>query len=494
LKHIALTFRSVKDLQSILELHRAKIASAHSVLAQVFVSKVDEDWIRSLGRVIRRFSEKIVVIGATTAGEICRGESHDLSHVISLSFFKSTQVVPFAVPIPPHGEKVSGAALVDQLQALSLPVKGLILFATPMGADCNVLMSTVHNLWPGLPLIGGGAGDYGQLIRACVFSGEEVMESGLVAAALMGDDLHFTRHTFLGWSPIGKEMKATKVEGLVLKEIDGIPAFDIGRKYFDVQAADNLLLGMLEFPLLVRRGGRLLARTPIGITADGGVVFSTDIREGEILQFGYGNIDMIFDQSRAIRLELEQFAPEAIFIYSCITRRFILQEDVDIELRSYDCIAPSAGFFTHGEFCDLGDMSPQLNTNIAIAALREGGKKPVWTSSRKRAAEVKPPDLYHQRYNRIMSRFRYFIAAVTDDLAQANLELRKQLEEIKMLRGILPICTCCKKIRDDKGYWNQLEIYIRDHSDAEFSHGLCPECALKLYPDYVLRIHKQPEK
>ncbi len=56
--------------------------------------------------------------------------------------------------------------------------------------------------------------------------------------------------------------------------------------------------------------------------------------------------------------------------------------------------------------------------------------------------------------------------------------------EIKTLRGIVPICSHCKKIRDDKGYWNHLEAYIQKHSDASFSHGICPECAGKLYPGF----------
>ena len=63
-------------------------------------------------------------------------------------------------------------------------------------------------------------------------------------------------------------------------------------------------------------------------------------------------------------------------------------------------------------------------------------------------------------------------------------ERERDLQEIKILGGLLPICMSCKKIRDDKGYWNQIEIYIRSHSQAEFSHGLCPECAHKLYPEY----------
>lgn len=63
-------------------------------------------------------------------------------------------------------------------------------------------------------------------------------------------------------------------------------------------------------------------------------------------------------------------------------------------------------------------------------------------------------------------------------------QLQDALKKIKTLRGIIPICAACKKIRDDTGYWNQLEIYIRDHSEADFSHGICPDCAKALYPDF----------
>ncbi|HQE59339.1 MAG TPA: sensor with HAMP domain protein, partial [Spirochaetota bacterium] len=57
---------------------------------------------------------------------------------------------------------------------------------------------------------------------------------------------------------------------------------------------------------------------------------------------------------------------------------------------------------------------------------------------------------------------------------------------IKILSGLIPICSSCKKIRDDAGYWHQIEKYIKEHSDAVFSHGLCPICAKELYPDMKL--------
>jgi len=83
-------------------------------------------------------------------------------------------------------------------------------------------------------------------------------------------------------------------------------------------------------------------------------------------------------------------------------------------------------------------------------------------------------------------------------LAQQEIERRKQVErekeeliqklkqalgEVKTLRGFLPICASCKKIRDDEGYWQQIEKYIQDHSEATFTHGICPECADRLYPE-----------
>jgi hypothetical protein len=82
---------------------------------------------------------------------------------------------------------------------------------------------------------------------------------------------------------------------------------------------------------------------------------------------------------------------------------------------------------------------------------------------------------------------RYAIERTRTQLERERLisELREALAEVKQLSGLLPMCASCKKIRDDKGYWNQLEAYIRAHSEADFSHGICPECAKKLYPEYA---------
>lgn len=69
------------------------------------------------------------------------------------------------------------------------------------------------------------------------------------------------------------------------------------------------------------------------------------------------------------------------------------------------------------------------------------------------------------------------------DRERLILSLERALEVVKVLRGIIPICMGCKRIRDDQGYWQQLEAYLQEHSDAQFSHGLCSECRRRLYPE-----------
>jgi len=83
--------------------------------------------------------------------------------------------------------------------------------------------------------------------------------------------------------------------------------------------------------------------------------------------------------------------------------------------------------------------------------------------------------------------FFYFMNPLVRGLESANSELQRSLETVKQLSGLLPICASCKKIRDDNGSWTQLEWYIHEHSEAEFTHGICPECARKLYPNHGVK-------
>jgi hypothetical protein len=89
--------------------------------------------------------------------------------------------------------------------------------------------------------------------------------------------------------------------------------------------------------------------------------------------------------------------------------------------------------------------------------------------------------------------FSLLIASLKNEIDEhrmLNVALKDSLNEIKLLSGMLPICASCKKIRDDNGYWKQIETYISEHSEAQFSHSICPDCMEKLYPEIYRKMAK----
>ena len=95
------------------------------------------------------------------------------------------------------------------------------------------------------------------------------------------------------------------------------------------------------------------------------------------------------------------------------------------------------------------------------------------------------------RQKKLLDEQRAELSAKVEALAKANRELASALEHIKVLRGILPICVHCKKVRDDKGYWEQVERYLEAHSELGFTHGICPDCLRKHFPEYADDILKE---
>lgn len=87
----------------------------------------------------------------------------------------------------------------------------------------------------------------------------------------------------------------------------------------------------------------------------------------------------------------------------------------------------------------------------------------------------------------VLSRVKTHIALrrAQEELETRATELEKALTQVKKLSGLLPICCSCKKIRDDSGYWQQIEDYISNHAEVDFSHGICPNCLRDLYPEYA---------
>ncbi len=135
----------------------------------------------------------------------------------------------------------------------------------------------------------------------------------------------------------------------------------------------------------------------------------------------------------------------------------------------------------------------QFFMDIAVNEARLGGGTFYTVMLRDVTERVAAQRVLHQSKDELERRVKERTAALEESNARLHdeitrrkaliQELQTAIGEIKTLSGLLPICASCKKIRDDKGYWNQIEVFIRDHSDAEFSHGICPDCIQQLYPE-----------
>lgn len=95
------------------------------------------------------------------------------------------------------------------------------------------------------------------------------------------------------------------------------------------------------------------------------------------------------------------------------------------------------------------------------------------------------------KVTKISDKYQIKLLHANEKIEKQKKELEKALEEIKTLSGFIPICSHCKKVRDDKGYWNQVEQYISKHSEAKFSHAICPDCMRKLYPKQYKKIQER---
>ena len=127
-------------------------------------------------------------------------------------------------------------------------------------------------------------------------------------------------------------------------------------------------------------------------------------------------------------------------------------------------------------------LTGSISEEVAVACMKQGATDYLLKDRLSRLSEAIRYALEQRNLRRAQEQ------AERDLLIE---ELQTALGEVKTLSGLLPICANCKKIRDDSGYWTQVEKYIQENSQAEFSHSICPDCIKALYPELVDRIEKE---
>jgi len=340
-----------------------------SALVQIFSYQTDK---KKLTKLMQRFVKKFpnaIVIGATTAGEILNAKMYDNSTVISLSLFESTTLTAKYIK---NIDKKSGMELSTKI--CSKHTKATVILSQGLnGKDYDGFIKGFKEKNQNIIVAGGLAGDNFKLEKTFVSLNGVIYNKGSVAVSFSSKKLYADNRYNLNWTPIGKEFTITKSKGNVVYTIDNKSSVEIFKKYLGMQIFDMDAKALPDFQLLYKEGLTTVARTPMARDGDA-LIFAAPLKEGQKVQFGFSNASSVISGSKVITNIINKNPADAIYIYSCIARKTLLGNNLEDEFKHFESIAPTAGFFTYGEYYSTSINNALLNCTTTILILSESKK------------------------------------------------------------------------------------------------------------------------
>ncbi len=426
-----------KGLEKLVRNNHELLGDNHNrtVMVQVFSGICDENYLLAISKQIRGLIPHAQVIGVTTSGEIMNGLVSGLRTVLSFSVFHHSTIKVAFAETKDGDDYGLGQSIGTTLNSKKARI--LILFATGLTVNASQLLKGVQSVNADLPVAGGIAGDNRTNTQSLVCCNEKVSNCGAVGVVLESDHLTVTCHSHLGWQPIGKEMTITRAEGSRVFTIDHLPAYQIYHQYLGIETKSNVFK-VVEFPLIICKHGLSIARAPFLRYDDDSIGFFGDIAEGEKVRFGFGHVEMILEKVDTLLQRIRQQPVESIFVYSCASRRGFLQEATQIETLPLQDIAPTAGFFTSGEFFHTDHSNQLLNTTMTTLALSESSQnKEILAGKAKGIApgetgrQVAEIDNIADRSIEILKALTCLVNTVTGELNERTADLQRLNDQIQ---------------------------------------------------------------
>jgi len=350
------------------------IANYKNILIQIFSGLTDEDKSVKLAKNLKKLLPHSNVVGVTTAGEICLGSIYVNEIVVSFTVFDTTEVKSKMYDL---SEELKVEDAIDDL--VRADTKAIIIFSDGLKSNAQELIKGVYSLRPDIVIAGGRAGDNFIFEKTYVFNESGHTQNGYIIATLSGDELLVNSDYILNWTPIGKDMIVTKAEGNILYELDGIPVYDVYKKYLGEDVIDNFPKSSLEFPLIIKKEHILVARDPLLKTEDNALMFAGNFEEGDVVRFSFGDIEDIEDEAMEYFNKFKTMPAESIFIYSCAARKALMGDKVEDEINILESLAQTSGFFTYGEYFHTSHIAEILNVTTTFLALSESPSVPKRT-------------------------------------------------------------------------------------------------------------------
>jgi len=395
---------------------KAKKKKYISILIQVYFGQIKKKSIQKKLSKIKKDFPRAVIIGATTAGEISHAKMYEKETLLSVSLFKSSKLnVTYVEEV-----NAKSAVVVAQNIYTKDAKAAIVLSEGLLGEDYEAFLENLHRNSPNMIIAGGLAGDNFELKQSYVTLDENIYDKGVVALSFVSKKLFASNEYNLNWRPIGKTFQISEVSANIVKKIEGIPALDFFQKYLGKKILHENDLALPNFQLLFKEGSTLVARTPMAIDGTD-IIFAGPVAKGQLVQFGFSNESLVLTAADDLREDIAKRPAEAIYIFSCVARKALLGKTLQEEFSSFEDIAPTAGFFTYGEFYSSKTASPLLNCTTTILILSESRKK----------AKVK--EHYHKQKRLDTITFD----ALSHFIKQTSLELEKNVRLMNQYKDIV---------------------------------------------------------
>jgi signal transduction histidine kinase len=398
------------------------------ILVQVFTCINNKEYILYLKNELLLFLPNAKIIGTTSNGEISHNGALNQSTVISISVFDKTQIITTLVENTQDGFQ-NGINLINVLNNKS-DLKLLITFTDGLNTNGEEYLNGITSVNDNVIISGGMAGDYSKFEETLVFTEEGITNNGAVAAAFYGKILNIHTDYSFNWETVGTKHIVDKSIKNRVYQISGMKTVDF-YKYYLGNDIDKLLPAIgIEFPLVLKIDGINTARAVLTKHNDGSLSFAGNIKEGSQVQFGHGDVQLIIEKGLDNIKNIINSPIESIFIYSCMARKALLKDDINLEILPLKEIAPISGFFAYGEFFQNstpGHSSAKLlNQSMSILAISENNRKidkvnPNIFNKHK----VLPNDLNLHRTQALSS----LIKRTTKELEYLNENLNKRVQE-----------------------------------------------------------------
>ena len=398
--------------------------SGYVTIFRIYSEDMEFEHIRHICDCLDDEMPDALYLGCTTNAIIMDGALSDIKIILTCTIFEheTTQAEILQLPFSEENAAQDVAALKKCCEANPW-VQAVEMHATIMDMSMMEFCNEMSRLREDIQVFGGGAFNPDMDDdTAVVFSkGNDFLEHGIIFLLLGGEDFH-TYSTFIsGWKPLKRKFRVTKADREILYELDGKPALDVYRRFLNINKNDKFFSNTLEFPLFLEHGDVDILRCPLAVNDDDSLVMSSDMQEDAIVRLAYGDPETILTSIREDGQKIADFCPEVIQTFSCAARRaFWGDENISDETILFNSVAPTTGFYTHGEFLRMkGDML-NFNVTLVIVAMREGDIPK--TGKKVNIAKAQIGNDNNEKIP-IIRRFVSFIEASTAELEEMNMRL-----------------------------------------------------------------------